>query len=239
MKGFFMKKPVVDYRAFRLSKIAQPEYRHILLLLGWVGYFLMYTLTENLIPESSCHDMSRAIDDAIPFLEGFVVVYVYWYVYLVAALLWYFLYDIPRFKQLQIFIIITQVVAMITYIVYPSIQTGRPDLSTLGRSNVFTWLLNIIYNFDTPTGVNPSLHVAYSFGIASVFLKDTGAKKGVKAWMLFSAVIISFSTMFVKQHAFLDVLGGVLLGIFTEILVFGKSWYLPRIKRLAHRNETK
>ncbi len=234
-----MKKPVADYRAFRLSKILQPEYRHMLLLLGWAGYFLMYTLTENLIPEDSCHDMTRAIDEAFPFMEGFVVVYVYWYLYLVAALLWYFLYDIPRFKQLQIFIIVTQVVAMITYIVYPSMQSGRPDLSTLGRSNFFTWLLNIIYNFDTPTGVNPSLHVAYSFGIASVFLKDVNANKGVKAFMLLSAIIISFSTLYVKQHAALDVAGGVLLGIFAEILVFGKNWYLPRCKRLLSGNETK
>ena len=234
-----MKKPVVNYLAFRPSKITQPEYRHILLLLGWVGYLIMYMITENLIPESRCHDMNRAIDDAIPFMEGFVVAYVFWYVYLVGALLWYFLYDIPRFKQLQIFIIITQVVAMITYIAYPSIQTGRPDLSTLGRSNFFTWILSIIYSFDTPTGVNPSLHVAYSFGIASVFLKDENAKKGVKAFMLLSAVVISASTMFVKQHAALDVLGGVLLGILAEVIVFGKNWYLPRFKRLSERNDAK
>ncbi len=237
-----MKKPVVDYKSFRLNKLLWPEYRHILLLLGWVGYFIMYLLTENLIPETNCHDMCRAIDAKIPFMEGFVVFYVYWYLYLVAALLWYFLYDIPRFKQLQTFIIITQAVGMLTYILYPTMQSGRPDLSTLGRSNVFTWVLNIIYNFDTPTGVNPSLHVAYSFGIASVFLKDEHANKGVKLFMLLSAVIISISTTFVKQHAALDVLGGVLLGFFAEALVFGKSWYLPRIKRLfnrCNRNESK
>lgn len=234
-----MKKPVVDYKAFRLSKITQPQYRHILLLLGWVGYFLMYLLTENLIPLEQCHDMSRAIDDKIPFLEGFVLAYVYWYAYLVLALLWYFLYDIPRFRQLQIFIIITQVVAMITYIAYPSMQTGRPDLNTLGRSNFFTWILSLIYGFDTPTGVNPSLHVAYSFGIASVFLKDVNAKKGVKAFMLLSAIVISASTLFVKQHAALDVLGGALLGCLAEALVFGKSWYLPRLKRVFNRHEAK
>ena len=233
-----MKKPVVDYRAFRLSKLMQPEYRHILLLLGWVGYFVMYAITERVIPEGRCHNMNRAIDDAIPFQEGFVVFYVYWYVYLVGVLLWYFLYDIPRFKQLQIFIIITQAVAMITYIVYPSIQTGRPDLNMLGRSNFFTWVLNIIYHFDTPTCVNPSLHVAYSFGIASVVLKDTNAKKSLKAGIVFSAIIISISTLYVKQHAALDVLGGVLLGIFAGMIVFGKSWYLPRLRSLIRRHES-
>lgn len=45
-----MKKPVVDYRKLRLSNIRTPEYSHLLLLLGWVGYFLLYFLTENFIP---------------------------------------------------------------------------------------------------------------------------------------------------------------------------------------------
>ena len=40
-----MKKPVVDYRKFRLSKINTPEYSHLKLLLAWAGYFLAYFLT--------------------------------------------------------------------------------------------------------------------------------------------------------------------------------------------------
>ena len=45
-----MKQPVVDYRKLRLSNITSPEYKHLLLLLGWVVYFAFYFLTENLIP---------------------------------------------------------------------------------------------------------------------------------------------------------------------------------------------
>ena len=45
-----MKKPVVDYRQFRLSKINEPQFAHLKLLLGWVVYFLFYFLTENFIP---------------------------------------------------------------------------------------------------------------------------------------------------------------------------------------------
>ena len=58
-----MKKPVVDYRKFRFSKLRDPEYRHMLLLLGWVGYFLLYVLTENLIPPERCHPIHCALDD--------------------------------------------------------------------------------------------------------------------------------------------------------------------------------
>ena len=227
-----MKKPQVDYRAFRFSKLNTPEYRHMWLLLGWVGYFMLYLLTENLIPEESCHVIHGRLDDLIPFREEFVVLYVYWYLYLVLSLAWFFFYDTERFKQLQIFIIITQAVAMAAYIIYPSVQNLRPDLDTLGRSNFFTFILRIIYGFDTPTGVCPSLHVAYSVGVASVWLKDNSKNIVFRLFMLVSAVAISLSTMYVKQHSCVDVYWGAALGALAEILVFGKKWYWPRLKRL-------
>ena len=31
-----MKKPVVDYRQFRLNKLNDPQFSHLKLLLGWV-----------------------------------------------------------------------------------------------------------------------------------------------------------------------------------------------------------
>ena len=42
-----MRKPVVDYRQLRPSNITSPQYRHLLLLLGWVVYFVLYFTTEN------------------------------------------------------------------------------------------------------------------------------------------------------------------------------------------------
>ena len=42
-----MRKPVVDYRKFRLSKLKTPEFSHLFLLLGWVGYFFLYLITRE------------------------------------------------------------------------------------------------------------------------------------------------------------------------------------------------
>lgn len=44
-----MKKPVVDYRKLRLRTLPMPEYSHLLLLSGWIVYFALYFITENLI----------------------------------------------------------------------------------------------------------------------------------------------------------------------------------------------
>ena len=68
-------KKIYNYKGFRLSKITQKEYRHLLLILGWVWYMAMYFLTENLIPESKCHVIHSVVDDWIPFVEYFVLLY--------------------------------------------------------------------------------------------------------------------------------------------------------------------
>ena len=217
-----MKKPVVDYRTFRLSKINQPEFAHLKLLLGWVVYFAFYFLTENLIPVESCHLIHSRLDELIPFNEFFFIPYCFWYLLIVISLGYFALYDIPNFRNLQIYIIITQVVAMTVYILYPSYQDLRP--TEFVRDNFFTHLAALIYRADTPTGVCPSLHVAYSLGIGSCWLKEKQASKLWKAFVVFSVITISLSTAVVKQHSVIDIAAALPLGLLAEILVFKDYW---------------
>lgn len=217
-----MKKPVVDYRQFRLSKLNDPQFAHLKLLLGWVVYFLFYFLTENFIPVENCHVIHSALDDRIPFNEFFFIPYCFWYLLIVISLGYFALYSVENFKNLQTFIIITQVVAMTVYILYPSVQNLRP--TEFARDNFFTWLAGIIYTLDTPTGVCPSLHVAYSLGIGSCWLKEKSASKLWKGFVVFSVILISLSTAVVKQHSVVDIAAALPVGLLAEILVFGKYW---------------
>lgn len=226
-----MKKPVVDYRRLRLNNLTSPEYSHLLLLLGWVIYFIFYFITENFIPPESCHVMHSPIDDWIPFHEFFLIFYCSWYVWIVLSLLYFVLYDIKSFCSLQKFIIVTQVLAMIIYIVYPSRQDMRPV--TFERNNILTALMSFIYRFDTPTGVCPSLHVAYSIGIASTWCKRKETPLLQKLFMVALCLIISISTMFVKQHSFVDVVAALPIGLAAEWFVFRDFWRSRRKLRRA------
>ena len=213
-----MRKLAADYKSFRLRRIGEPQFRHALLLLGWVWYFIMYMITENLIPIERCTPIHCWLDDVIPFNELFLIPYVLWYALIVVTLAYYFFFDIPRFKQVQIFILITQIIAMTCYVLFPSRQDLRPE--TFARDNFLTRLMAFIYSFDTSTGVCPSLHVAYSVGIASVCVKDRQATKRWKIFIVFMAVMISLSVMFVKQHSSVDVFWAIPLSILAEILTF-------------------
>ena len=222
-----MKRTLVDYRGFRLSRINEPRFRHMKLLLGWVFYFAMYFITENLIPVERCHPIHCILDDLIPFHEFFAIFYVGWYFLVFGSLLYYFLLDTERFSQLSKFIIVTQVVAMAVYILYPSRQDLRPEV--MPRDNVLTQLMAFIYSFDTSTGVCPSLHVGYSLGVLSVFWKDEQVHKWWKWTVLFLVIMISLAVCFVKQHSAVDVFAALPLGLLAEYLVFWKSYWKPKL----------
>ncbi len=213
-----MKRPTVDYRRLRLSTISSPEYRHLLLLSGWIVYFILYFLTENLIPYESCHVVHCGLDDRIPFCEIFVLPYVGWYLLVAGSLLYLLLYDVPNFRRLSIYITITQLGAMICYILWPSIQNLRPEL--MPRENFFTWIVGLIQSFDTPTGVCPSLHAAYSIAILSVFWHRKESALWWKLLLPLLVLTIIAATFFIKQHSVLDALAAIPLCLIGEALIY-------------------
>ena len=213
-----MRKPTVDYRKLRLSNLRSPEYRHLLLLGGWLVYFALYFLTENLIPDARCHEVHCGLDELIPFCEVFVIPYVGWYLLVAGSLLYLLLYDVPNFRRLSIYITITQAGAMLVYILWPNIQLLRPE--TLPRENFFTWIIGIIYSFDTPTGVCPSLHAAYSIAILSVFLHRKESALWWRILLPFLVVLIIAATFFIKQHSVLDAIAAIPLCLVGEALIY-------------------
>ena len=213
-----MRTPEVDYRKLRLSNIHTPEFKHLLLLLGWVGYFILYFLTENLIPAEKCHPIHIPMDDLVPFCEWFVIPYVSWYLLIVGSLLYFALYSVDSFKKMQTYIIITQIIAMAVYIIYPNRQDLRPEV--FPRDNFATWILGIIYAFDTNTGVLPSLHVGYSLGIASTWLREKSAPMWVRISIAIWCGVICISVAFVKQHSVADIFAAIPMCLFAEWFVF-------------------
>ena len=213
-----MRKPMVDYRQLRFSKLRDPQFSHLLLLLGWVGYFILFFLTENLIPAESCYSVHMVLDDWIPFHEVFLIPYVFWYVLIVVSLGYFLLYNIDSFKRLQTYIIITQVVAMAAYILIPTRQDLRP--TEFPRDNFLTQCVQFLYSVDTNTGVCPSLHVAYSLGIASVWTKEKGVSAVWKAFVVVAVVLICLSTMFIKQHSAVDFFAAIPVCLLAEMIVY-------------------
>lgn len=223
-----MKQPVVDYRNFRFSKLKTKEFNHLLYLLGWVGYFALYFITENFIKRENCYPVHCFLDDIIPFNEWFVIPYVFWYLLIVITLIYFALYDTDMFKSFMTFIIVTQIVAMAIYIIFPNRQDLRPE--EFLRDNILTRVIGFLYSFDTSTNVCPSLHVAYSIGIASVWLKQKDASVLWKIFVVFAVILICLSTAFIKQHSIVDAFAAIPVCILAEIIGFGKRYWIKKKK---------
>lgn len=211
-----MKKPVVNYSSFRLKKINEPEYSHLKLLAGWPVFVSLFILTEKLIPIDYCTEIYCALDEIIPFCELFVIPYILWYGLIVFSLGYFLLYDIEKFKKLQWKMIFVQIIAMLIYIIFPNKQDLRPK--QFPRENFLTDIVALLYSVDTNTGVCPSLHCAISILIASAWLNKRDACIWLKIFISLLCLLICASTMFIKQHSFLDFVAALPLFAIAETL---------------------
>ena len=215
-----MRKPTVDYRGFSLRKLNDPRLSHLKLHGGWLVYFAMYFITEYLNPNNSGTAVSCSLDYKIPFLEIFVIPYVGWYLLIAVSLLYFALYNVENFKRLQIFIIVTQIAALVIYIIFPNFQPLRPDVYP--RDNFLTDIVALLQTADTNSNVCPSLHVAYSIGISSIWLKEKDAAWWVKTLVVIFCILVCLSTAFIKQHSVIDGLVAIPVCILAEgISCFG------------------
>ena len=221
MKFKNFPSPQVDVKGFRLKRINEPQYRHFWLLLFWPVYYLRYFLVEALNPAgSACHVMYCALDDVIPLCEYFLIPYGLWMVLMLAMTVFTMLYDVDTFKKYMKFLLITITVSTLTFLVFPTCQNLRPE--TFERENLFTWILSIVYAADTNTNVCPSEHVIGSMAMLAAayhcpWLSDQPWKK---ITVTLSMVLVSLSTVFLKQHSLLDVLYALPLCLVAWVICF-------------------
>lgn len=196
------------YADFRLNRIGEPKFRHILMLLYWPLFSLVFQLLENRQGIEWIAVRSR-FDGMIPFCEYFIIPYYFWFIYLIWMLAYTFFFDVPAFKKYMSFIIISYSLTCLIYVILPTEQNLRVDLSE--RSNVFedlVWQLQT--SIDNNKNVCPSLHVTGSFAVLFTAW-NSERYRGVfwKAVFIAITVLISISTVFLKQHSVIDIAAAI------------------------------
>lgn len=208
----------VDYRPFRLSKLNTPEFEHVKLLLFWPLFGLVFMIAERVL-NLDYHTVYCALDDKIPFCEFFVIPYYFWFVFIIGIQIYSFFFDIPAFKNYMKYTIITYTITIIIYIIYPTAQELRPV--EFERQNIFTDIVSFLYSFDTNTNVCPSLHVIGSFAVYFAARKSRLFSPKPRRFAFFvAAVLISISTVFLKQHSLLDIFYALIVCAVSYPFVF-------------------
>ena len=194
------------------------ERRDMALLLRWPVYLVLFFLSERLIPAERCMVIQCAADKRIPFCEWFLIPYVSWYPLVAGSLGWFFWKDRKGFRRLQSYILITQVIGILCFFLLPTRQDLRPEV--FPRDNFLTGVVHLLYRIDTPTGVCPSMHVAWSLALISAWTrkKDCSVlwRWAVTVW----CALICVSVVFIRQHSVLDILAAILTCLAAEILLY-------------------
>ena len=212
--------PVIDYRKIRPNNAFSKEYRHFWTLLFWVFHYVVFSILEYVNTPERCTLITHPWDDKIPFLEIFVIPYLLWFVALIAIHAYTLLYDVPLYKRLISYIALTYTTALIIFAVFPNWQNLRP--TEFERDNFLVDFMKYFYaNVDTPTNVLPSLHVVGSMAVMCTVLHSKRIKNPVfKGIVVVVCILISISTVFLKQHSVWDVIAAIPICIIAEIVCF-------------------
>lgn len=192
----------------------------VLLLLSVIAsasmYFLFNKPTENIL------DLSTGLDRMLPFLPSFIIFYDIWYPFIIVFGLILFFLDWNTFKRAALALDIGYLSSYVTFYFFQSTVT-RPDVSGEG---IFLYLVRLTYGFDKPYNCFPSIHVLVTFVVCAAVIKSHVYSKGWKVFSIIVSVLIIVSTVLIRQHVVLDILGGIIYG---AAAIKASNWIFDRI----------
>lgn len=200
-----------------IKKLKLPEYRYVWMLLYWpilglVFWSLEFMDNREYVPVYS------VLDDMIPFCKYFIVPYFFWFVYIIGTMAYFFFKDKSAFVKYMWTVIITHTITLIIYIVYPTCQELRPEITGDG---FFEFVLRWLYGYDTNTNVCPSIHVTGACAVCFAVVKSKAIKSRIiKVVYIILNVLICLSTVFIKQHSIIDVVAGLAVSTVTYPFIF-------------------
>jgi len=159
-------------------------------------------------------------DLKIPFIEYFIIPYLLWFFFIAVFVVFFFLKDANEFYKMTAFLITGMTIFLIISTVFPNGLTLRP--TSFERDNIFVDICKGLWQADTATNVFPSIHVYNSIVIAVAVVKSKHftKHKWIKPGSVILAILIILSTVFLKQHSLIDVVGGIALAIIIYPMIY-------------------
>lgn len=182
-----------------------PIYAIVPLLTYFFFNMFTYEGTKLITDGMVHHTMYSALDGMIPLLPVFSIPYVLSFPQWAICFVMICRESKEHCYRVMFGEVFAKFMALIVFLAYPTIME-RP---TIEVTEFFSWLNTVIYAWDTPTNLFPSIHCLESTICCLGFLRMKSIRP---AWKWVNAVFTLFvyaSTVFVKQHVAWDILGGV------------------------------
>ena len=197
--------------------------KKVLSLIFFAVFFLLFAVIERLY-KPQYHIVTTKLDYMIPLIKPFVLFYFSWFIYAYGILILLFFINEEAYLRCALFYACGMIVFLLINLVYPTAVDLRPLYLSDG---FFDRLLKLLYTADTPTNVFPSLHVYQSVGMhfTLLFITRSKTKKNalIRGASFLFCVMITLSTMFIKQHSIADVAGAFVLAFIVQLCLIKKE----------------
>ncbi len=210
-------------------------------MIPMVMFMIVYLLAFSLLEKRRPADYTEIhiwLDDAIPFTKVFIIPYLLWFAFVAVSVICLYLTDRKNYDRTATLLYFGMTVFLVISFVFPNVQYLRPRY--IPGQDLFSVLVRRLYRTDTNTNVFPSIHV-YNTLCCMAGMLQSRAKIAQKVWIRAGVVILGvsiiLSTMFLKQHSLIDVIGACLLFVPMHVLVFGYDMVIAtrRSGAFSHR----
>lgn len=194
-----------------LKKIL-PNVRAMCFMMPLLVLNLTYAILDYFT--SSKLTLVTSIDRSIPFVRQFVLAYVVWYPMVPLV----FLYICVKDKENYCRMIISFAFSLIIcYIIFFFFQTTVPRPVVTGN-DLCSNLVKLIYSIDNPYNCFPSIHVMVCALMIEGIWKTRNKSNVVAVIVTVIGISVMLSTVFIKQHVFLDGVSGIMVASIVYFL---------------------
>ncbi|MEC0241620.1 phosphatase PAP2 family protein [Paenibacillus dokdonensis] len=183
-------------------------------------------------PTDKVYSLVTPLDQATPFIKYFALPYGVWIFYIYVCLVYFFFRDRPSYYRS---LLVYTVCALTCYGVYLVFQTTVPRPEVIGN-DPFAQLTRFIYNRDQPFNCFPSIHCFSSYMVMRMIWKSPARNRLNVTLISGMSLLIIASTLFMKQHVIMDVIGAIAIVEIYSFLFF-KVPALYRNKAASRQRE--
>lgn len=186
-------------------KYLKENKKYILLILALIALqSLVYFCSKFFEPYQIV--LNNKIDDKIPFIPQFVHFYYIWYILLLLVPLLLLKYNKQAFNNYILTFITFITFVFMCYVAFPTTLIRH----TFEVNSLSTFIVDLVYKTDTPVyNLFPSAHCAYAFLFITTMLDTKEINKKIKITIILISIGVILSTLFIKQHVIIDVIGAL------------------------------
>lgn len=204
-----------------------PSYAVCPLLVMVTFNMVIYVGAEILTKHRVHYNLTTSLDRMIPLIPAFSIIYLGCYLFWVVNYIMIVRVSKSHCYRFALADLMSRVICGFFFLVVPTTNV-RPHLQS---TDIFAFLLKMVYVTDAPTRLFPSIHCLVSWFCYIGIRSQKTIPKWYQTVSLIFAILVCVSTQVTKQHYVIDVLGGIAIAEFCY-------WISGKImKRLSSRKE--